>query len=187
MFSNRLGPILFASVMLGSLAFILQGSNKAEAKIRVTEVVPSEGEVPASQTNIPAPPFPDGITSRISAEQAQQHIGQPSTVCGLVAGGRYLEASSRKPTLLNFSRPYPDHTFSVMIPDSDRPKFKQPPEVLFNGKTVCVTGVIIEFRGKPQIVVENPSQIVIAAAAQATANKTATNAVEKTPTTPSAP
>jgi micrococcal nuclease len=98
-----------------------------------------------------------------------------------------MDSSRAKPTLLNFVRPYPDHPFSVMIPNSARPKFKDPPEALFNGKTVCVTGAIIDYRGKPEIVVEDPSQIVIKESAQATPDTTATNTVQKTPATANAP
>ena len=182
MSSTRLSPILFVSVTLTSLAIILQGSNKAEAKAGVAQIVQNQSAVPASQANLPTSPAPSGMTNGIPPEQAQQHIGETNTVCGLVARARYLDTSKTKPTLLNLGRPYPDHAFSVMIPDSDRSKFKDPPEVFFNGKTVCVTGMIIDFRGKPQIMVEDPSQIVVTAAAPAAPDKPATNTVQKTPT-----
>ena len=101
------------------------------------------------------------VLETITAEQAQDHIGETNTVCGLVATARYHGTQPARPTFLNFDHPYPNQTFAVMIPDLSRAKFSSPPEVLFNGKTVCVTGLIVDRRGKPQIVVENPSQIVI--------------------------
>ena len=88
-----------------------------------------------------------------------------------------------KPTLLNFDRPFPDHTFSVMIADANRAKFKGPPEVMFKGKTLCVTGLIIDFRGKPEIVVDDPSQISVTPESQAAG----TNTVQKTPAPAKAP
>lgn len=82
-------------------------------------------------------------------------------MCGLVASARYFESREGARSLLNFDRPYPNQTLTVMIAGPNRAKFSRPPEVLFSGKTVCVTGRIVDYRGKPEIVVENPSQIVI--------------------------
>jgi hypothetical protein len=119
------------------------------------------------------------VSETITAEQAQEHIGEMNTVCGLIAGTRYLDSWESRPTFLNFERPYPNQPFAVRIPDSSRAAFSEPPEVLFNGKTVCVTGMIGEDReGKPEIVVEDPSQIVI----QQTAGPTTGNTRQKTPT-----
>jgi micrococcal nuclease len=187
MSNARLRPILFALVILPSLAMIWPGANKVEAKANVTEDAVGQSEVPASPTNIPPTPATSGTSNGIPAEQAKQHIGETNTVCGLVASARYMDSAKTKPTLLNFDRPFPDHTFSVMIRDADRAKFSGPPEMLFTGKTVCVTGVILDFRGKPEIVVSDPSQIVVSAAAQATPDKTATNAVQKIPAPANAP
>lgn len=41
-----------------------------------------------------------------------------------------------------------------------RPKFKEPPETL-QGKSICVTGVISEYKGKAEIVVEDPGQLSV--------------------------
>ncbi len=127
------------------------------------------------------------LPQTITTEQAQDHIGETNTVCGLVATARYHGTQPEKPTFLNFDHPYPNQTFAVMIPDASRAAFSQPPEVLFNGKTVCVTGLIVDRRGNPQIVVEDPGQIVIQDAAPATTSETAakatTNTNQKTPAT----
>jgi hypothetical protein len=187
MYHTRLGSVLFVSVMLTSLAVVLQGFGAAAGPPNVTEAAGSQSGVSGSQTNIPAPAALGGALNTIPADQAKQHIGETNTVCGLVASARYMDSTRAKPTLLNFVRPYPDHAFSVMIPDSARPKFKDPPEVAFTGKTVCVTGAIIDYRGKPEIVVQDPSQMVISESAQVTPDKPATNTVQKTPPTATAP
>jgi DNA/RNA endonuclease YhcR with UshA esterase domain len=62
---------------------------------------------------------------------------------------------------LNFNRPYPNNTFTVVIPGSARARFKNAPETMYRGKTICVTGLITIYKGKPEIVVTAPSQIVI--------------------------
>jgi micrococcal nuclease len=166
MYHRRLGYVVLVSVSLASFAVVLSS---------------------VGQTNTPTPVAPSGASTSIPAEQAKQHIGETNTVCGLVASARYMDSTRAKPTLLNFVKPYPDHAFSVMIPNPARSKFPEPPETFFTGKTVCVTGAIIEYRGKPEIVVQEPSQMVVTESAAITADKTATNAVQQTPPTPSAP
>jgi len=127
------------------------------------------------------------VLETITAEQAQDHIGETNTVCGLVASARYMDSQPARPTFLNFDHPYPEQTFSVMIPDLSRAAFNEPPEVLFNGKTVCVTGLIVDRRGKPQIVVEDPDQIVIQEAVPATASEAFTKVITNTNQKPPAP
>jgi DNA/RNA endonuclease YhcR with UshA esterase domain len=107
------------------------------------------------------------VVEVIRSDQAGEHIGETKTVCGLVASTRYLEGERDNPTFLNFDRPYPDQTMSIRIPGSHRAEFASPPEVAYEGKVICVTGLIMNFHGKPQIVVEDPSQIVIQAAESA--------------------
>jgi hypothetical protein len=75
-------------------------------------------------------------SSGIPTSEAKAHIGETNTVCGLVTGGRWLESSKGKPTFLNFEKPYPDHTFTVVIFETDRAKFENPPETWFDGKSV---------------------------------------------------
>jgi micrococcal nuclease len=173
MSNTRIRPILFASVTLIALALIWAGVSKAAVKAEE-----HAGQNDAAATNAPTI---GGAANGIPAEQAKQHVGETNTVCGLVASARYMDSAKTKPTLLNFDRPFPDHTFSVMIPDASRGKFTGPPEMMFTGKTVCVTGAIIEFRGKPEIIVTDSTQIVVSEAAPATPDKTATNTVEKAP------
>jgi len=120
----------------------------------------------------------------VTAEQAQEHIGETNTVCGLVANARYVDSDPAKPTYLNFDHPYPNQTFAVVIRGSSRPRFTEAPEVLFNGKTICVTGLIVDQRGKPQMVVEDLSQIVIQGEEPGTASETPPSVNQQAPTPP---
>lgn len=97
----------------------------------------------------------------IPASEAVHHVGEVLTVCGHVASAAYIGSVEGRPTFLNFERPYPDQLFSVVIWESARARFDKPPERQFDGKSVCVTGRIETYRGKPQIVVEDPEQIVV--------------------------
>jgi hypothetical protein len=118
---------------------------------------------PAGNTSrkTPPTPAPGAAVKRITSVESQQHIGETATVCGLVASARGFESPDGGRSYLNFDRPYPNQTFAVMIEGANRTKFKSPPDVLFNGKNICVTGSIVSYRGKPEIIVEDPSQIVV--------------------------
>jgi micrococcal nuclease len=97
----------------------------------------------------------------IAPADAGRYIGQTKTVCGKVASTTYAVRSKGQPTFINLDQPYPNHIFTVVIWDSDRDKFKNPPEIFFKEKRVCVTGQIETYLEKPQIIVRDPSQVVI--------------------------
>jgi micrococcal nuclease len=94
----------------------------------------------------------------IPASDAAQHIGETGTVCGKVAGTRYLENSI---TFLNFEKPYPETPFTAIIRHENRSKFGKPEET-YRDRDVCVTGKIEEYNKRPQIVLTEPSQIKMA-------------------------
>jgi DNA/RNA endonuclease YhcR with UshA esterase domain len=95
----------------------------------------------------------------ISPEEAQNYVGKLKTVCGKVASTHYANRSKGHPTFLNLNKPYPSQVFTVVIWGSDRSKFGKPPEYLYSDKEVCVIGKITVFRGTPEIIVKDPSQI----------------------------
>ena len=101
----------------------------------------------------------------LTAAQAKDHMGETATVCGMVASATFAARIKGAPTFLNLDKPYPDQLFTVVIWGSDRPKFHQP-EVLYRGKRLCVTGNIKMFRGRPEIIVKELSQINPASAAR---------------------
>jgi hypothetical protein len=67
-------------------------------------------------------------------------------------------AARHKPTFLNLDEPYPRQVFTILIWDTDRQKFGTP-ETSLMGKRVCATGRIEGYKGKPEIVATQPSQI----------------------------
>jgi hypothetical protein len=98
---------------------------------------------------------------RIPASEAASHVGEIVEVCGEVASAAHIAAVKGSPTFLNLERPYPDQPFNVVIWETARALFDKPPERAFDGKSICVTGRVELFRGKPQIVVDDPDQIVL--------------------------
>ena len=97
----------------------------------------------------------------IPASQASQFIGKSKTVCGFVAGTKYSRKSKGQPTFLDIDASYPDQVLTVLIWDSDRGNFDTAPDVLYLKKSICVTGKIQLYKGKPEIVVSEPSQIEV--------------------------
>jgi DNA/RNA endonuclease YhcR with UshA esterase domain len=61
---------------------------------------------------------------------------------------------------LNLDQSFPNQVFTAVIWESTRALFKFPPESLA-GKSICVTGRIKDFKGKAEIIVDQPSQIIV--------------------------
>jgi hypothetical protein len=97
----------------------------------------------------------------INPIDAHKYIGMKKTVCGTVASATYAVRTKGRPTFLNLDQPYPNQVFTIVIWGSDRNKFKNPPESFFKGKRICVTGIIKDYRGIPEIVVRSPDQMVV--------------------------
>ncbi|MBI5687332.1 MAG: DNA-binding protein [Verrucomicrobia bacterium] len=95
--------------------------------------------------------------SQRSASPALSGIG----ISGFVASARYSENGKSQPTFLNLGKPYPNQDFTVVIWGSDRENFKEPPEKFYLHKNITVTGEVTTYRGKPEIIVHDPSQITV--------------------------
>jgi len=96
----------------------------------------------------------------ISAAEAKNHVGENATVCGEVVSTHYAERSRGNPTFINLDKPYPNQVFTLVIWGSDRAKFGDPEEK-YRSKHVCVTGKITDYRGSPEVVAHEPSQIKV--------------------------
>jgi len=95
----------------------------------------------------------------LTPEEAAKHAGEDATVCGVVAGAKYAAEVRGGLTFIDFGKPYPNAPFTAMIFAADRAKFGTPERGL-QGKQVCVSGKIQMFRGKPEIVLSDPKQLV---------------------------
>jgi len=96
----------------------------------------------------------------ISAAEAKNHVGEKATVCGEVASTHYAARSRGNPTFINLDKPYPNQIFTVLIWGSDRPKFGDPEEA-YRNKHICVTGKISDYKGVPEIIAYEPTQIEV--------------------------
>lgn len=93
----------------------------------------------------------------ILAKDAAQYVGKKVTVCDSVYGAKALE----KLTLINIGGAYPKELLTIVVNKEDVAKFPSEPASKFLGNNICVTGIVSEFKGKFQIVVTEPKQIVV--------------------------
>lgn len=96
----------------------------------------------------------------ISTSEAGNYIGQNATVCGEVASTKFAERTKGQPTFLNLDAPYPHQKFTVVIWGNKREAFGSP-EIAYKGKAICATGLVENYKGTPEIIAEEPSQITV--------------------------
>jgi hypothetical protein len=162
-----LRTILMATTILGVL---LLGGACEERK--EGEAGPTVGKSPmAAATIAPSPtpraevppvatPAPRCGDNAISWSNASTHVGERVTVEGPVVSTKYASSSRGEPTFLNIGKPYPDPgRFTVVIWGENRSNFPESPEDAYEGKNICVSGLIETYQGSPQIIVDSPSDI----------------------------
>ena len=96
--------------------------------------------------------------TEVATADAAHHVGETTTVCGVVASGKFDADLRSQPTFLDFDKPYPDQVFTVVIFGSDRKKFGTPESAL-RDKRICVTGKIQDRNGLPEIILSDPKQL----------------------------
>ncbi|MGI0135129.1 MAG: DNA-binding protein [Candidatus Micrarchaeaceae archaeon] len=96
----------------------------------------------------------------LTPEQAVSAVGQTATVCGIAASVHFAYRSHGQPTFVNLEKPYPNQVFTIVIWGSDRGRFKPSPES-WQGKKICVTGLIKSYRGNPEVIARSPEQITV--------------------------
>ena len=97
------------------------------------------------------------MAGSLDPEDAAGHIGENATVCGVVASAEYEADAQSQAILLDLGSPL------RMLPYCCR-LWREPckirtPETSVRGKRICATGPISDNRGKPEIVLTDPSQL----------------------------
>jgi hypothetical protein len=88
----------------------------------------------------------------IEAGEAARHYNEYVKVCAKVYGIKAMQGL----TLVNLGAAYPDQLLTVVLRDQAKDAFPN-----IEGKTVCVTGKLVSYRDKPEIVVTDPAKIAI--------------------------
>ena len=97
-----------------------------------------------------------GNSQTLTTAQARAHDGESAKVCGTVGNQHTAMASQGKPTFLDLDSAFPEQRFALLVWDEDRENVGELPRV---GVHVCATGVINYYRGVPQIVIRNSTQL----------------------------
>jgi DNA/RNA endonuclease YhcR with UshA esterase domain len=90
----------------------------------------------------------------IRDSEAASHVGEDVTVEGIIANVHTSRAGN---TFLNFGRPYPNQTFTAAVFRSEASQFSDLHG--WEGKRVRVTGRIKLYRGRPEIILDDPDQL----------------------------
>jgi len=98
-------------------------------------------------------------TTAIPAKEAAKHIGEEVTICDKIFSGKFLAGPGL--TLLDVGGSHPNEALSLVIKGDDRKKFSTAPEDKFKGQQVCITGKLIDYKGKPEIMITDTVQIKI--------------------------
>jgi hypothetical protein len=96
-----------------------------------------------------------GQAQTITAAQAKAHGGENVTVCGIVASEHTAASSRGEPTFINLDSAYPNQVFTILVWGDDRKAVGELPRLK---SRLCVTGIIKEYRGLPEIVVRSTRQ-----------------------------
>lgn len=96
----------------------------------------------------------------VPLDSVQYCEGKTITVCAKVQG-TYVTQGNSKTTYLNFGAPYPNTTFTGVIFASSMAYFNYIPAEHLKDKSVCITGQVEMYKGKPQIILKNEEQIKI--------------------------
>jgi hypothetical protein len=95
---------------------------------------------------------PASAPKTISVQDAAQHYNEYVNVCAKVYGIKALDNL----TLVNLGAAYPNQPLTIVLRDAAR---EIGPSL--EGKNICVTGNVVAYRDKPEIVVTDPKLVVI--------------------------
>jgi hypothetical protein len=91
-----------------------------------------------------------------SAADAAKHVNEMATVRDVVIN---VHQSKKGNIFLNVGGRYPNQLFTGFVPSTSASNVPYPQQ--YEGKTVCISGKIVLYRGKPEIVVDSSSQLKI--------------------------
>ena len=93
----------------------------------------------------------------VEAKEAVNYVGKSITVCSRIYGIR----STEKITQINIEAPFPNSPFTIIIFANSYNKFPQPIAEYYKDKNICVKGKVELYKDKPQIIIDNPEDIII--------------------------
>ena len=137
-------------------AFIIAGSILLSNRpVSIRPQSGSEGKPTPQQLTRTAEPIQQP-TIRIDYTEASEQVGEYACVVGRVD---HVYTSQKGTIFINFCSDYKTCPFGVAIFSSNAYKFPNPNQ--YEGKTVEITGLIRSYKGRAEIILNDPSQIKI--------------------------
>lgn len=96
----------------------------------------------------------------VSIDSLHHYEGQKVTICSKVES-IYVSNKTKKTTFINFGKTYPNEKLIVVIFEKDLMNFSYDVSTHLKNKTVCITGFVKMYKGKPEIIATKEEQIVI--------------------------
>ncbi|HUZ60668.1 MAG TPA: S1/P1 nuclease [Hanamia sp.] len=115
------------------------------------------GDIPKIKSPLAGGQTVANPNNEIEASDAVNYIGQNVKVCSRVYGVK----ETAKIDFINLGATYPNSPLTIVIFQKDFYKFKESIENLYNGKNICLNGKIVEYKGKEEIIVTEPKEIVV--------------------------
>ena len=97
----------------------------------------------------------------LSLDSLSKHIGETAHVCGKVFDTKYLTSAQNSPTFINIGAAYPNSLLTLFIWQDVRNTFSYPPDTFLQGKKVCVTGTLVLYKGKPEMIIKSERDIEV--------------------------
>jgi hypothetical protein len=95
-------------------------------------------------------PWQSNAPQEIDVRSAPQHLGEDVLVCAQVFGQKTFSTM----TLVNLGADYPNQLLTVVLKEEAKQVYPD-----LDGKNVCVSGKLENYKGKPQIIVTDPKMI----------------------------
>ncbi len=107
----------------------------------------------AAAANTPPAGTGGGNATTIDIHDAAKHYDESVQVCAKVYGHKALNNM----TLVNLGAAYPDQLLTVVLRGDAKDAGNE-----WDGQTICITGKIVSYKDKPEIVVTDPKMVVVA-------------------------
>lgn len=96
----------------------------------------------------------------IPADSAKNYIGQEVTIIDSVTS-TYQTKGEHPTQMLYFGEAYPHQSFTIVIFQTDWAKFAYEPSTFLLHKKIRVTGKVILYKTKIEIILKQPAQLYI--------------------------
>lgn len=96
---------------------------------------------------------------KITLDEVKLNIGNQVMICDSISD-TFVAKGDKKTTYLHFGATYPNVKLTAVIFEKDVIKFESSPAIFLMDKRVCISGLLKEYKGKPEIIVSDPSQII---------------------------